>query len=93
MDFFDNLFDFDLKKNLAICDLNDEFFCIFLLKLYHKYNRSTIIVCNSLFDAHNIYDSLQHYLDNFALFPMDDFITSEILAVSPDLMIVCVSTL
>ena len=93
MDFFDNLFDFDLKKNLAICDLNDEFFCIFLLKLYHKYNRSTIIVCNSLFDAHNIYDSLQHYLDNVALFPMDDFITSEALAVSPDLMIERVSTL
>ena len=93
MDFFDNLFDFDLKKDLAICDLNDEFFCIFILKLYHKYNRSIIIVCNSLFEAHNIYDSLQHYLDNVSLFPMDDFITSEALAVSPDLMIERVNTL
>ena len=93
MDFFDNLFDFDLKKDLVICDLNDEFFCIFLLKLYHKYNRSIIIVCNSLFDAHNVYDSLQHYFDNVSLFPMDDFITSEALAISPDLMIERLSTL
>ena len=26
MDFFFFFFDFDLKKNLAICDLNDELF-------------------------------------------------------------------
>ena len=93
MDFFYNLFDFELKKNFTICDLNDEFFCIYILNLYHKYNRSIIIVCNSLFDAHNMYDSLNHYLEDVLLFPMDDFITSEALAISPDLMIERLSTL
>ena len=93
MDFFYNLFDFDLKKDLTICDLNDEFFCIFLLNLFHKYNRSIIIVCNSIFEAHNLYDSLQNYFEDVLLFPMDDFITSEALAISPDLMIERLNTL
>ena len=93
MDFFYNLFDFDLKKDLTVCDLNDEFFCIFLLNLFHKYNRSIIIVCNSIFEAHNLYDSLQNYFEDVLLFPMDDFITSEALAISPDLMIERLNTL
>jgi len=93
MDFFYNLFDFDLKKDLTICDLNDEFFCIFLLNLFHKYNRSIIIVCNSIFEAHNLYDSLQNYFEDVLLFPMDDFITSEALAISPDLMLERLNTL
>jgi len=93
MTFFDNFFDFELKKNMALCDLNDEFFCIFIYKLFNNYKRSSLIVCNSLFEAHNMYNSLLHYVDNVYLFPMDDFITSEALAISPDLMIERLNTL
>ena len=42
---------------------------------------------NSLFEAGKIYHALENYTSDVLFFPMDDFLTSEALAISPDLMI------
>lgn len=42
---------------------------------------------NSLYEANKIYSSLNNYTDDVFLFPMDDFLTSEAIAISPDLLI------
>ena len=46
-----------------------------------------MIVVNSLFEANKLYNSLSNYNNNVLLFPMDDFLTSEAIAISPDLKI------
>ena len=47
----------------------------------------------SLYEANLIYNSIQNYTDRVLLFPMDDFLTSEALSMSPDLMITRLETL
>ena len=45
------------------------------------------MVVNTIYEANKLYNSLIDYHKNTYLFPMDDFLTSEALAISPDLMI------
>ena len=87
MNFFTDIIDFDLKKNMGIYNLTDEFFCVLVNSINEKENKNILIVTNSLYESNKLYNSLLSYSDNVFLFPMDDFLTSEALAISPDLMI------
>jgi len=93
MKFFDKLINLDIKKGMGIYNLTDEFFCVFSNYLYNKEKKNILIVVNSLFEANNLYSSLSNYNDNVCLFPMDDFLTSEAIAASPDLKINRLETL
>ncbi len=93
MNFFDNLVQVDLKKNMCIAGLTDEFFCVYLNGILKQHNKNILVVVNSLFEANNLYSSLSLYTDKARLFPMDDFLTSEALAISPDLRITRLETL
>lgn len=85
MGFFNDLFDIEIKKNMGLYNLTDEYFCVYLNSLRLKNN--VLVVVDTIFEANKIYNNLSSISDNVYLFPMDDFLTSEALAVSPDLMI------
>jgi transcription-repair coupling factor (superfamily II helicase) len=87
MDFFDKLIDIDLKKNMGLYNLTDEFFCFLLNKYNIYYKKNILVVVDTLYEANKLYSSLSYINNNVFLFPMDDFLTSEALAASPDLMI------
>ena len=87
MNFLDKFIQVDVKKNMGIVGVTDEFFCVYLSRLLKKEKKNILVVVNSLFEANNLYSSLSNYTDNCYLFPMDDFLTSEALAISPDLQI------
>ena len=93
MNFFDNFIKIDLQKNIGITGLTDEFFCVYLNGILKQHNKNILVVVNSLFEANNLYSSLCMYTDKARLFPMDDFLTSEALAISPDLRITRLETL
>ncbi len=93
MNFFDDVIQFDLKKDMGLYNLTDEFFCVLLKGFLDKYNKNILIVVDSLFEANKLYNNLINYDDRVYLFPMDDFLTSEALAISPDLMITRLETL
>ena len=85
MDIFQSIGNFDLKKGMGITGVTDEFFCVLLYSLFKRENKNILVVVNSLYEANQLYSSLSNYLDDVSLFPMDDFLTSEALAISPDL--------
>ena len=87
MGLFDQFISVDIKKNMGIAGLTDEFFCVYLNNLFEKYNKNILIVVNSLYEANQLFSSMKTYTDSCCLFPMDDFLTSEALAISPDLQI------
>lgn len=87
MNFFDNLINVKIEKSMGIYNLTDEFFCVFSNYLYNSFDKNILIVVNSLFEANKLYNSLSNYNNNVLLFPMDDFLTSEAIAISPDLKI------
>ena len=86
MNFFD-LFNFEYKNNMGITGITDDFFCVYLYKLLNKSDKSIVVVLNSLYEVNTLYSNLSNYTDDVFIFPMDDFLTSEALAISPDLKI------
>ena len=93
MKLFDDLIKINIKKNIGIVGLTDEFFCVYLNSLLIQKKKNILVVVNSLFEANNLYSSLTGYTKNVYLFPMDDFLTSEAIAISPDLKINRLETL
>ena len=91
MKFFNNLF--DIKDEQVILGLNDELKAIYLYDYYLNKTKLILVVCNTLFEANNMYKSLSNYTDNVLFFPMDDFLTSEALAISPELEITRLETI
>ena len=74
----------DLHQNVII-GLTDELKGIYLKKLLLKENKSILFVTNSLYEANKFYQIMQDLTDQVYLFPMDDFLTSEALAICPEL--------
>ena len=93
MDFFNDIINLKLEKNMGILNITDEFFCLLLNKINRDNKNNILVVVNSIFEANKLYSLLSNYNSNVLLFPMDDFLTSEALAVSPDLMVNRLDTL
>ncbi len=87
MNFLNEFIEVKLEKNMGMVGLTDEFFCVYLNKIIRENNKNVLVVVNSLYEANKLYSSLCTYTDKVFLFPMDDFLTSEALAISPDLQI------
>ena len=88
-DLFNNI---DFDKTDIFSGLNTEGKALLVNTLFKKY-KSITIVTNTLFEANKLYQSISNYTDNVLLFPMDDFLTSEAIAISPELKINRLETL
>lgn len=94
MKFIDEKINVSDINNIAITGLTDEVLSIFINKLLENNNSNDVVlVTNSLYEATKIYQSLQNYNDDTLFFPMDEFLMSEAVAVSPDLKTTRVDTL
>lgn len=79
------------KKNIS--GLTFELKILFLKEMFEKKKESFLVVTNSLYEANKFYQSLLPYTDNVLLFPMDDFLTSEAIAISPELKVTRLETI
>ena len=93
MNFLSSFLSINLEKNMGLLGLTDEFFSIFISNVLKKEKRNILIVVSSLYEANSLYSSLSNYTSNCFLFPMDDFLTSEALAISPDLQVTRLETI
>ena len=83
MSIFDNLFEnYDYKH---ISGLSYELKSIYLNNLFKNTDKGILVVTASLFEASKYFQVLSNYTSDALLFPMDDFLTSEALAISPEL--------
>lgn len=91
MSFFKDL----LKDNEAhtIIGLTDELKALYVFNRFSVSSKSVIFLTNSLYEANHFYQILANYTEDVLLFPMDDFLTSEALAISPELKITRLETL
>lgn len=86
MNFYSDFININIKKDMSLFNMTDEFFCLFVKSILSTY-KNTLIVVDNLYEANKLYNLFLAVCDNVYLFPMDDFLTSEALAISPDLMI------
>lgn len=89
-----NIFnDFKYDNNIIIQGLTKELNTFYVQNLYNNTQKNILIVTSTLFEANQIFKNLKTYLDNVYLFPMDDFLTSVALAVSPEFKVKRLETL
>ena len=84
MKFLDEYFKYEIGTEIS--GLTSELNIFYILKLCEKYDRNIIVLTSSLFEANKIFDSLYKIHENTLLFPMDDFLSSMIIASSPELI-------
>lgn len=79
--------------NIRITGLTKELNVFYLLYLFENKKDNLLVVTNSLYECNQLYSLLSTYTDDVLLFPMDDFLSSVALAISPDLKIKRLETL
>ncbi len=82
MRWLDNTFKYDTNKTVS--GLTDELSVLYITNYFTKNDNDVVILTNTLYEANNVYKMIKTYLDECLLFPMDDFITSVAVAISPD---------
>lgn len=93
MKYFDNIFDIRDTSDYCVSGLNDELVCINIYNTFIRKNRGILVITSTTFEANNLYQSLLNYTDRVLFFPMDDFLTSEAIAISPEFKAERVNTL
>jgi transcription-repair coupling factor (superfamily II helicase) len=91
MDFLDSVFKYE--KNSIVCGLSSELTILYYINYFKNNDDNVLIVTNSLYDANKIYQNIKTYIDDVCLFPMDDFLSSVAIAISPDLKVTRLETL
>ena len=81
-----DLFNIPYSLNMGLSGMTDESFCLYTYGMFQKNNKGILIITSTLTEANNLLNILSSLTDDVLLFPMDDFLTSESLSISPDLM-------
>lgn len=93
MKFFDNIFDITDKDDYNVSGLNKELSCINIYDTFIRNNKGILVVTSSTYIANLLYQTLLNYTDKVLFFPMDDFLTSEAIAISPEFKVERITTL
>lgn len=91
MGFIDNIFKIDNEEEIV--GLTTELKSIYIYDRFKKEKKSIIFVSSNLHEAGKIFSSLTHHTDKVWFFPMDDFLTSEAIAISPEFKVTRLETL
>ncbi len=83
MDIFKD--NFTYENGLTVTGLTKELNIFYILQYFSSHDQNILLLTNTLYEANQYYDAMQLYLEEVCLFPMDDFLTSVAVAVSPDL--------
>ncbi|MBR3161390.1 MAG: transcription-repair coupling factor [Bacilli bacterium] len=90
---FDSLFKIRDDNYYGVSGLNSELSMIYVYNAFLKYSKSVVVITNSLYEANILYSKLSNYTEKVLFFPMDDFITSEAIAISPELKVERINTI
>ena len=84
MNIFDNMFDIKNEYNYSVSGLTKELNALYIYDTFIKKNKGILIIVNSVYEGNDLLNRLSNYTDKVLFFPMDDFITSEAIAISPE---------
>lgn len=93
MDPFLSLLSINLPNHAQFTGMTDELFGMFVASVLKRDSHSILVVTPTLFEANRYFDIISNYTNDVLFFPMDDFLTSEAMAISPDFMATRLETL
>ena len=81
----EKIFDFlNYESGISISGLTNELSVFCVINKYKNTTGNVLVVTNTIYEANNLYKMIYNYTKNVSLFPMDDFITSVAIAISPE---------
>ncbi len=83
MNFLKEYFKYD--NDLTITGLTPTLASFYVSELFKTKKQNVIVLTSTLYEANELYRDIKNFNDNTYLFPMDDFLTSKALAISPEL--------
>ncbi len=75
---------FNYKNGSVTYGLTNELIAFYVANLYKKESKNIIVVASNLYESNKLYNSIKTHNEQTELFPMDDFITSKVIAISPE---------
>ena len=84
MNIFDNMFNIRDEYNYSVSGLTKELNALYIYDTFIKKNKGILIIVNSVYEGNDLLNRLSNYTDKVLFFPIDDFITSEAIAISPE---------
>ena len=64
MGFFNNLFNINEKSNFSVSGLNKELNSIYINEYFMNNDKGVLVVCNSLYEANDLYNRINNYTRN-----------------------------
>lgn len=74
----------NLKNHSYLYGLTDELKAIYINNYFKKNKTNIIVLTTSIYEATKFYNKIKTFNENVLFFPMDDFLTSVIVANSPE---------
>ena len=93
MNLIDNLFSDLSTKSVSLDNMSEELFAMYVWQILNKKYKNILLITSTLIEANKLFQKISLYTNDAYLFPMDDFLTSEAIAISPDLLITRLETL
>jgi len=84
---------FKFSNGVIFQGLTNELNAFCVLEAFQQFQKNILVVTSSLYEANQLFNSLESYTDKALLFPMDDFLTSVAVAISPELKMKRLETL
>lgn len=87
--------DYENNDELKITNTNDNVSVLMLINIFNSNDKDMILVTPNLFKAQRLYDQLSEVMDstNLSFFPQDEFITTEMLAMSVEFKLERINTI
>lgn len=78
---------FDYRENFKVYGLTKELNALYISNYFNTHKENVLVLTSNLYEANNLFKSISAYNHSVLFFPMDDFLTSVAIAISPDLRI------
>ncbi len=93
--FKDLLGKYEQSDELHITDTNDSISIFAVLEVFNKVDHSILLVAPNIFNAQKVFDKLSGVIepDNLGFFPQDEFLTTEMLAMSNEFKLERINTI
>ena len=75
---------FNYENGSITYGLTNELIAFFVVELFKKKKENIILLTSNLYEGNKAFNAIKNHTDDVVMFPMDDFVTSKVVAMSPE---------
>ena len=75
---------FNYENGSITYGLTNELIAFFVVELFKKKQENIILLTSNLYEGNKAFNAIKNHTNDVVMFPMDDFVTSKVVAMSPE---------